>query len=118
MKELFAIFGNPVSHSKSPLMHNLSFKGLHIDACYTRYLLKDGTKLKETFFNLGLKGVNITVPHKEAAFHACDILDPFAQKIGVVKRLDYTSGTKKPAIVLHPQEFWIIRFWWLIYAPP
>ncbi len=92
MKELFAIFGNPVSHSKSPLMHNLSFKGLHIDACYTRYLLKDGTKLKETFFNLGLKGVNITVPHKEAAFHACDILDPFAQKIGVVNTIVEKEG--------------------------
>ena len=34
--------------------------------------LKDGTKLKETFFSLGLSGANITVPHKEAAYGACD----------------------------------------------
>ena len=91
-KELFAIFGNPVSHSKSPLMHNLSFNGLNYDACYTRYLLKDGKELKETFFNLGLKGVNVTVPHKEDAFNACDVLDPFAKKIGVVNTIVEREG--------------------------
>ena len=53
-KALFAIFGNPVSHSKSPLMHNLSFQGLGFDGCYARYLLEDGEQLKETFFSLGL----------------------------------------------------------------
>ena len=92
MKELFAIFGNPISHSKSPLMHNLSFQGLGYDACYTRYLLEDGTTLKETFFNLKLKGVNVTVPHKEHAFNACDVLDPFAQKIGVVNTIIEKEG--------------------------
>ena len=91
-KQLFALFGNPVSHSKSPLMHNLSFKGLDYDACYTRYLLEDGSKLKETFFALKLKGVNVTVPHKEHAFNACDVLDPFAQKIGVVNTIVEREG--------------------------
>jgi len=90
--QLFAIFGNPVSHSKSPLMHNLAFKGLEYDACYTRYLLYEGTKLKEKFFTLGLKGINITVPHKEEAFKACDILDSFAQKIGVVNTIVEKEG--------------------------
>jgi len=91
-KELFAIFGNPVSHSKSPLMHNLAFQGLGYAACYTRYLLEDGAHLKEKFLNLGLKGVNVTVPHKEAAFHACDELDAFAQKIGVVNTIVEKNG--------------------------
>jgi len=92
MSQLFAIFGNPVSHSKSPLMHNLTFQGLGVDACYTRYLLEDGEKLKETFLALGLKGANITVPHKEHAFNACDELDPFAQKIGVVNTIVKRAG--------------------------
>jgi len=91
-KEIFAIFGNPVSHSKSPLMHNLAFQGLGIDACYTRHLLEDGNTLKEIFLNLQLKGVNVTVPHKEAAFNACDVLDPFAQKIGVVNTIIERDG--------------------------
>jgi shikimate dehydrogenase len=89
---LFAIFGNPVSHSKSPLMHNLAFKGLGHDACYTRYRLKNGAKLRETFFGLGLKGVNVTVPHKEYAYAACDHLDPFARKVGAVNTIIETDG--------------------------
>ncbi len=92
MKQLFAIFGNPVSHSKSPLMHNLSFQGLGFDGCYTRYLLEDGSKLKETFFSLGLKGINITVPHKEYAYNACDVLDPFAKKVGAVNTIVEKEG--------------------------
>ncbi|MCF6243423.1 MAG: shikimate dehydrogenase [Sulfurovum sp.] len=93
MKKLFAIFGNPVSHSKSPLMHNLTFQGLNYDACYTRHLLEKGNTLKETFFTLGLKGINVTIPHKEAAFNACDTLDPFAQKIGVVNTIVEREGS-------------------------
>jgi shikimate dehydrogenase len=73
-------------------MHNLTFKGLAYDACYTRYLLEDGEQLKKTFFALGLKGVNVTVPHKEAAFNACDELDNFAQKIGVVNTIVERDG--------------------------
>jgi len=91
-KELFAIFGNPVSHSKSPLMHNLSFKGLDFDACYTRYKLQNGEQLKNRFFALGLKGINITVPHKEHAFNACDVLDPFAKKVGAVNTIVEKNG--------------------------
>lgn len=91
-KALFAIFGNPVSHSKSPLMHNLSFQGLGYDGCYARYLLKDGEALKEKFFSLGLKGINITVPHKEHAYNACDVLDPFAQKVGAVNTIVEKEG--------------------------
>jgi shikimate dehydrogenase len=91
-KQLFAIFGNPVAHSKSPLMHNLAFQGLAYDACYSRYLLQVGSTLKETFLTLGLQGVNVTVPHKEDAFNACDILDPFAQKIGVVNTIVKREG--------------------------
>ncbi len=90
---LFAIFGNPVSHSRSPLMHNYAFRGLGVDACYSRHQLEDGAKLRETFFALGLQGANITVPHKEAAFAACDTLDDFAQKVGAVNTLVERHGT-------------------------
>ncbi len=91
-RHLFAIFGNPVSHSKSPLMHNLSFQRLGFDGCYTRYLLRDGERLKKTFFDLGLKGINITVPHKEHAYNACDKLDPFAKKVGAVNTIVEKEG--------------------------
>ena len=90
--QLFTIFGNHVSHSKSPLMHNLSFKGLNYNGCYTRYKLEDGTQLKNKFLELKITGANITVPHKEHAFHACDELDSFAQKVGAVNTIVNKDG--------------------------
>ncbi len=89
---LFAIFGDPVAHSRSPLMHNSVFKHLHVNACYTRVHLQDGSRLKETFFALKLSGANVTVPHKEAAFEACDEVRGFAKKIGVVNTLIHEHG--------------------------
>ena len=89
---LFAIFGNPVKHSRSPLMHNHVFKRLHFKACYTRIHLEDGSKLKETFFAQRLEGANVTVPHKEAAFKACDEVRGFAKEIGVVNTLINENG--------------------------
>ena len=90
--QLFTIFGNPVSHSKSPLMHNSVFKNLEYDACYTRTHLEDGTQIKKVFFNLKLSGANVTVPHKEAAFAACDEVRGFAKEVGVVNTLVNENG--------------------------
>lgn len=90
--KLFAIFGNPVSHSRSPLMHNSVFKNLNYKACYTCVHLLDGSKLRETFFNLKLSGANVTIPHKEAAFNACDEIRGFAKKVGVVNTIINENG--------------------------
>lgn len=90
--KLFAIFGDPVAHSRSPLMHNSVFKNLNYRACYTRVHLKDGLKLRETFFALKLSGANVTVPHKEAAYAACDEVRGFAKKVGVVNTIVNENG--------------------------
>jgi len=96
-------------------MHNLSFKGLGFDGCYGRYLLEDGSKLKETFFVLGLKGINITVPHKEHAYSACDVLDPFAKKVGAVNTIVEKEGklygynTDAPGFLKAISEFKTIK---------
>jgi shikimate dehydrogenase len=92
MRKLFAILGNPVAHSKSPLMHNMAFGTFGIKACYGRYLLEDGDRLRGAFLSLGLSGANITVPHKEAAYRACDILDPFAKKVKAVNTIMHKDG--------------------------
>jgi len=85
--KLFTIFGDPVSHSRSPLMHNYVFNQLNIPACYTRTHLIDGNKLKEVFESKCFDGANVTVPHKEAAFEACDEIRGIANSIGVVNTL-------------------------------
>ncbi len=90
----FTIFGNPVSHSKSPLMHNAGFQALGFDAQYTRTHLLDGDDIKNTFMAGGFSGANITVPHKEFAFKHADILDPLAKQIGAVNTFVLQSDGK------------------------
>jgi len=91
-KKLFAIFGNPVKHSRSPLMHNHVFNRLGVKACYTRVHLEDGKNFKTSFLSQKLSGANITVPHKEAAFNACDEVRGFAKKVGVVNTVINENG--------------------------
>lgn len=92
MKKLFAIFGDPVEHSRSPIMHNFVFQNLKYPACYTRVHLKDGSKLREIFLSLKLSGANITVPHKEAAHEACDEVRGFAKTAGVINTIINENG--------------------------
>ncbi|WP_201353591.1 shikimate dehydrogenase [Hydrogenimonas urashimensis] len=92
MRHLFAVFGNPVYHSKSPLMHNLAFRKLEYPGCYTRWLIEEGSKLRDIFLSLGFKGVNITVPHKEWAFKAADVVEDFAAEVRAVNTLVLSDG--------------------------
>lgn len=89
---LFSIFGDPIHHSRSPLMHNTVFRALDINACYTRTHLIDGTQLRDIFFIKGLSGANVTVPHKEAAFKQCDEVRGIAKEIQAVNTLVLEKG--------------------------
>ena len=92
--KIFAVFGNPVSHSISPRLHNaaLGELGLSSEALYTRYELTDGSQLISKFKELKLSGANVTVPHKEAALAQCDVADETAIKIGSVNTLVSRGG--------------------------
>lgn len=85
--ELFTVFGNPISHSKSPILHNYTLYKLGIDARYTRYLLQSSENFRDLFFSLGLNGANITLPHKENIANICDEIRGIAQKIGAVNTI-------------------------------
>ena len=111
MNKLFTIFGNPVSHSISPLIHNFTIKSLGIDACYTRTLLKDGDNFKNTFLKSKFDGANVTVPFKEDAFRQCDKIEGIANEIKavntVIKRDDKLIGynTDAPGFYESIKEF-------------
>ena len=92
--KIFAVFGNPISHSVSPRLHNLALGelGLSREALYTRYELSDGSRLISKFKELKLSGANVTVPYKEVALAQCDVADETAAKIGSVNTLVSRSG--------------------------
>ncbi len=90
--KIFSIFGDPVSHSRSPLMHNSVFKALNVKACYSRTHLDDGAQLRNVFTAKKLSGANITVPHKEAAYAQCDEVRGIAKTIKAVNTIVYEKG--------------------------
>jgi shikimate dehydrogenase len=108
---LYAIFGNPVKHSISPILHNYTFNKLNIKSCYTKVLVQDGDSILEKFFNLKLKGINITVPYKEIAYNKADKVMGIAQKIKAVNtwRLKegkiYAYNTDAPGFYESVEEF-------------
>ncbi|MGX2971375.1 shikimate dehydrogenase [Helicobacter sp. T3_23-1059] len=81
------VFGNPISHSLSPLIHNYALCSLNLPFVYGRFCLQNGENLKEKFYSLNLSGANVTIPFKEDAFKQADELDSLAQKIGAVNTL-------------------------------
>ena len=109
--KVFTIFGNPVSHSKSPQMHNNSFKAHNIPYCYSRNEIIDGSKLKNIFLSANFCGANITVPHKEIAFSICDVIEPEAKEIGAINTIINRDGkifgynTDAPGFVKSIEEF-------------
>lgn len=87
--KLAGVMGWPVSHSLSPRLHGFWLERLGIDGAYLPLSVKpeDFDFAVKALPKLGFKGANVTVPHKEAAFRACDSLTDAAKRIGAVNTL-------------------------------
>lgn len=85
----YAVFGNPIAHSKSPFIHQQFAEQLQIDHPYGRVLapVDDFVPTLNAFFDAGGKGANITVPFKEEAFARADELTERASLAGAVNTL-------------------------------
>ena len=71
---LFGIYGNPVRHSLSPVIHNAVFQRLKMKAVYLAFEIeKDNLRFAfESMRALGIRGVNVTIPFKESALEFLD----------------------------------------------
>ncbi|MDD3654164.1 MAG: shikimate dehydrogenase [Desulfotomaculaceae bacterium] len=88
------IFGYPIGHSFSPAMHNAAFSALGLDFVYVPFLVEPGNlpAAVEAVKTLGLAGVNITIPHKQAALPLLDEVTEAAKLIGAVNTIVNRSG--------------------------
>jgi shikimate dehydrogenase len=88
------IFGYPVSHSLSPVMHNAAFKALGIDYCYVAFPVHPDFlgNAVEGIKALSLCGVNITIPHKEKVIPLLEKIDAEASFIGAVNTIVNSGG--------------------------
>ncbi len=92
----YAVFGNPIAHSKSPEIHLAFAAQFGIDLQYERLLAEEGKFAPHAmrFFELGL-GANVTVPFKQEALQFADELSEAARVAGAVNTLSRQSGLIK-----------------------
>lgn len=86
MKRVYGIFGWPVWHTRSPVMQNAALAALNMDAAYVPFSVPP-SRLADAVNGLtamGIRGVNITLPHKRAIIPLLDEVDRDATAIGAV----------------------------------
>lgn len=89
MTDQYAVFGNPINHSKSPAIHRQFAEQTGQDLHYAKQLVAEDAFVKtvQAFFAEGGKGLNVTVPFKVEAFQFAQQLTPRAQRAGAVNTL-------------------------------
>jgi shikimate dehydrogenase len=90
-----AIFGDPVAHSKSPAMHNAAYAALGMNRTYAAFRVTPANLAAalRAISALGIVGVNLTVPHKEAAARYIKDLSGEARMLGAVNCVVNRRGT-------------------------
>jgi shikimate dehydrogenase len=87
---IYGLFGYPVEHSFSPGMHNAAFAKLGMDACYVPFAVHPD-RLEAAVRSipaLNLRGMNVTVPHKQAVMSWLHDLSEEARLIGAVNTIE------------------------------
>lgn len=85
---VLGLIGNPVQHTLSPLIHNTLSEALGLDLRYLPFPVEqDVTTAVQGAYVLGIRGLNVTVPHKTAVMDALAEVDENARIIGAVNTL-------------------------------
>lgn len=88
------VCGHPIAHSRSPMIHGHWLKSYGIDGSYTAIDVapESFAAFVAGLSAAGLRGGNVTIPHKEAAFAAVQRRDEAAEQIGAVNTLWLEDG--------------------------
>lgn len=92
--KLLGLLGHPVEHSLSPVMHNKGFQNLNLDFIYLCFDIKEES-LNEAVQGLkaiGVRGFNVTMPHKKTIIQYLDGMSKEAELIGAVNTVVNDAG--------------------------
>jgi shikimate dehydrogenase len=92
--KVVGLFGDPVGHSLSPAMHNAAFGERGLNFCYLPFRVRreDLPAAIKAIASLGLRGVNVTAPHKESVVSYLDELSPEAGFLKAVNTIENNGG--------------------------
>jgi shikimate dehydrogenase len=91
---LAGVVGWPVGHSLSPRLHGFWLDRHSLDGAYLPLAVEPENfeSALRGLVDLGFRGVNLTIPHKQAALALCDDIAPLAVRIGAVNTLVFEDG--------------------------
>jgi shikimate dehydrogenase len=91
---LAGVLGWPVCHSRSPRLHGAWLETLGLDGAYVPLPVHPDrfAGAVRALLDLGFRGANVTIPHKQAAFAVCDVVDASARRAGAVNTLVFRDG--------------------------
>jgi len=90
--DLFCVIGHPVAHSLSPVIHNRAFRETGINGVYLAFDIENLRDFITGLREMGIRGVSVTIPHKEKVMEYTDEIDSVAGYIGAVNTLFYSDG--------------------------
>jgi shikimate dehydrogenase len=88
------VIGDPIEHTLSPVMHNAAFGHLKLDFVFLAFRVK-AAELENAMRGtrgLGIHGLNVTMPHKNAVVKFLDELDPTVKFLGSVNTILNEDG--------------------------
>lgn len=129
---LVALLGQPVSHSLSPVMQNAALKAMGLDWSFMALPCSadDLASVLKGLEAVGCRGLNVTIPHKQAVSLLCEELSPLAQRLGAVNTLTPLprggwDGHNTDVEAFSPRFCKIIRtgaegepWWWVVEEAP
>ncbi|MCW8131041.1 MAG: shikimate dehydrogenase [Planctomycetota bacterium] len=85
---VYGVIGNPIAHSLSPRMHNAALRAAGLPGAYLPFRVEDAAFFVQQLAPLlNVRGLSVTIPHKEAVQAVCAEIDPLAQKVGAINTL-------------------------------
>ncbi|MFO7562445.1 MAG: shikimate dehydrogenase [Enhygromyxa sp.] len=99
----FGVFGDPIAHSRSPIMQQAAFAALGLPHRYLPFHVSTGRlgPAVRGSAALGFGGVNLTTPLKQAAVGLCDELSATAARINAVNTLRFVADEAAGKIAIH-----------------
>lgn len=94
--EVYGVIADPVGHSLSPIIHNLAFRELGLQKVYLPFRVpgEDLRPFLSDCEEMGVRGLSVTIPHKEDVISCLDELDESARDIGAVNTVLFQDGKK------------------------
>ncbi len=91
---VLGVIGDPIGHSFSPDMHNAAIEALGLDFCYVAFHVTPGglAGAMDGLRGLGIRGLNVTIPHKPAVIAYADRVSEEALAVGAVNTLSLEGG--------------------------